>query len=68
MYLFCDLQKAKENKSCNEKLLESYLGTTTQEEGGNMKNMEKQARMWQMLFSCTVATCILRVQYNKKCR
>lgn len=36
-YLFCDFYKAEKNKTPNEKLFESYLGSTPQREGGNMK-------------------------------
>lgn len=44
MYLFRDLRKAEENRTCNEKLLESYLGTTAQREvgeGGGMKTQHQ---------------------------
>lgn len=33
----CDSRKAEENKTCNVKLLESYLGTTAQRKVGEMK-------------------------------
>lgn len=78
MYLFFDFRKAEENKTCNEKLLESYLGTTAQRGGGTHNTREVQGKIrttgpgccniycdiWQILFRYTVATCIFRVQHN----